>query len=120
MGSRPFSPDPQVDVEAGDRPRLLVCALSWKGVEGAADGFKGGALVGLLLSLYFRFMNLGTMNTSPMNAATVVLKRGWNTWKGRSFQVFPWGDVPVVGGAKAPVLMLLYVGNRPPLMLIPH
>lgn len=73
---------------------LLVCALSWKGVESAVDGVKGGALVGLLLSLYFGFMNLGTMNTSTMNAAlvdavvsvvlwgaagavaTVVLKRG--------------------------------------------
>ena len=50
---------------------LLVYALSWKGVENAADGFKGGALVGLLLSLYFGFMNLGTMNTSTMNAALV-------------------------------------------------
>ncbi|MYK67792.1 MAG: hypothetical protein F4022_15185, partial [Gemmatimonadetes bacterium] len=50
---------------------LLVCALSWKGVENAADGVKGGALVGLLLSLYFGFMNLGTMNTSTMNAALV-------------------------------------------------
>ena len=73
---------------------LLVYALSWKGVESAADGAKAGALVGLLLSLYFGFMNLGTMNTSTMNAAlvdavvsvvlwgvagavaTVVLKRG--------------------------------------------
>ena len=50
---------------------LLVCALSWKGVENATDGVKGGALVGLLLSLYFGFMNLGTMNTSTMNAALV-------------------------------------------------
>ena len=73
---------------------LLVYALSWKGAENAADGFKAGALVGLLLSLYFGFMTLGTMNTSTMNAAlvdavvsvvlwgvagavaTVVLKRG--------------------------------------------
>ena len=50
---------------------LLVCALSWKGAENTADGFKGGALVGLLLSLYFGFMTLGTMNTSTMNAALV-------------------------------------------------
>lgn len=50
---------------------LLVCALSWKGAENAAEGVKGGALVGLLLSLYFGFMNLGTMNTSTMNAALV-------------------------------------------------
>ena len=61
---------------------LLVCALSWKGAENAVDGVKGGALVGLLLSLYFGFMNLGTMNTSTMPAAlvdtvaTVVLRRG--------------------------------------------
>ena len=50
---------------------LLVCALSWKGAENAAEGVKGGALVGLLLSLYFGFMNLGTMNTSTMSAALV-------------------------------------------------
>ena len=50
---------------------LLVCALSWKGAENAVDGVKGGALVGLLLSLYFGFMNLGTMNTSTMPAALV-------------------------------------------------
>lgn len=50
---------------------LLVCALSWKGVESAVEGLKAGALVGLLLSLYFGFMNLGTMNTSTMNAALV-------------------------------------------------
>ena len=50
---------------------LLVYALSWKGAESPADGFKAGALVGLLLSLYFGFMNLGTMNTSTMNAAVV-------------------------------------------------
>ena len=50
---------------------LLVTVLSWKGVESAADGFKTGAMYGLLLSLYFGFMNLGTMNTSTMNAALV-------------------------------------------------
>lgn len=73
---------------------LLVCALSWRGAGNAAEGFKGGALVGLLLSLYFGFINLGTMNTSTMSAvlvdavvsvvlwgvagvvATMVLKRG--------------------------------------------
>ena len=50
---------------------LLVTVLSWKGVESAADGFKGGALFGLLLSLFYGFMNLGTMNTSTMNAVLV-------------------------------------------------
>ena len=50
---------------------LLVYVLSWKGAESAADGFKAGALYGVLLSLYFGFMNLGTMNTSTMNAALV-------------------------------------------------
>lgn len=48
---------------------LLITVLSWKGVESAADGFKGGAVFGLLLSLFYGFMNLGTMNTSTMNAA---------------------------------------------------
>ena len=48
---------------------LLITVLSWKGVESAADGFKGGATFGLLLSLFYGFMNLGTMNTSTMNAA---------------------------------------------------
>ena len=50
---------------------LLVTVLSWKGVESAADGFKGGAVFGLLLSLFYGFMNLGTMNTSTMNAMLV-------------------------------------------------
>ena len=50
---------------------LLVTVLSWKGVESAADGFKGGALFGLLLSLFYGFMNLGTMNTSTMTAVLV-------------------------------------------------
>ena len=73
---------------------LLVYVLSWKGAQNAVDGFKTGAMYGLLLSLYFGFMNLGTMNTTTMNAAladvgvslvllgvagavgTVVLRRG--------------------------------------------
>lgn len=50
---------------------LLVTVLSWKGVASAADGFKGGAVFGLLLSLFYGFMNLGTMNTSTMNAVLV-------------------------------------------------
>ncbi len=50
---------------------LLVTVLSWKGVANAAEGFKAGATVGVLLSLYFGFMTLGTMNTSTMNAAIV-------------------------------------------------
>lgn len=50
---------------------LLVTVLSWKGVESAADGFKGGAVFGLLLSLFYGFMTLGTMNTSTMNAVLV-------------------------------------------------
>ncbi len=50
---------------------LLVTVLSWKGVESAADGFKGGAVFGLLLSLFYGFMNLGTMNTTTMNAVLV-------------------------------------------------
>ena len=48
---------------------LLVTVLSWKGVANAAEGFKAGAKVGVLMSLYFGFMTLGTMNTSTMNAA---------------------------------------------------
>ena len=50
---------------------LLVLVLSWRGAESAADGFKTGALYGVLLSLYFGFMNLGTMNTTTMNAVLV-------------------------------------------------
>lgn len=50
---------------------LLVTVLSWKGVESAADGVKGGAVFGLLLSLFYGFMNLGTMNTTTMNAVLV-------------------------------------------------
>lgn len=50
---------------------LLVTVLSWKGVKSAADGFKGGVTFGVLLSLFYGFMNLGTMNTSTMNAVLV-------------------------------------------------
>ena len=38
---------------------LLVYVLSWRGVENAADGFKTGAMYGLLLSLYFGFIESG-------------------------------------------------------------
>ena len=50
---------------------LLVLALSWRGTESTADGFKAGAVFGLLMSLYFGFMMLGTMNTSTMAAVIV-------------------------------------------------
>ena len=50
---------------------LLATVLSWKGVANAAEGFKAGALVGVLMSLFFGFMTLGTMNTTTMNAAVV-------------------------------------------------
>ena len=50
---------------------LLVLVLSWKGAESAADGFKAGAVYGVLLSLYFGFMNVGTMNVTTMNAVLV-------------------------------------------------
>ena len=47
---------------------LLVTAISWKGAASAADGFKTGATVGVLLGLYYGFMALGTTNISTMNA----------------------------------------------------
>ena len=50
---------------------LLVTVLSWRGAASAAEGFKAGATLGLLLSLYFGFMSLGTMNTTTMNAVLV-------------------------------------------------
>ncbi len=73
---------------------LLVTVLSWRGTRAASEGFSAGATLGLLLSLYFGFMMLGTMNTTTMNAvvadaiislmlmgvagsvATVILRRG--------------------------------------------
>ena len=45
---------------------LLATVLSWKGADTPADGFKGGACVGLLMSLFFGFMMLGTTNVSTM------------------------------------------------------
>ena len=50
---------------------LVTLALGWKGASSTADGFKTGALVGLLVALMFNFIMYGVTNISNLTAAMV-------------------------------------------------
>ncbi len=52
---------------------LLVTILSWRGVATVRDGFRTGAHIGFLMSLYFGFMTLSMQNTVTLTFVIVDL-----------------------------------------------
>ena len=50
---------------------LVTLALVWKGDSSTGDGFKTGAIVGLLVAVVFNFITYGVTNISNLPAATV-------------------------------------------------
>lgn len=52
---------------------LLVTILSWRGAANAGDGFRTGAHIGFLMSLYFGFMTLSMQNTTTLTWVIVDL-----------------------------------------------
>ena len=52
---------------------LLVTILSWRGAASAGDGFRTGAHIGFLMSLYFGFMTLSMQYTTTLTWVIVDL-----------------------------------------------
>ncbi len=50
---------------------LVTLALVWKGASSTGDGFKTGAIVGLLVGLGYNFITYGVTNISNLTAVTV-------------------------------------------------
>lgn len=50
---------------------LVTLALIWKGASSTGDGFKTGAIVGLLVGLVFNFITYGVTNIINLTVATV-------------------------------------------------